>query len=150
MRRRDLFVAGAALALARPAAAGASEGDVLDGLVSRQDAAAFAYDAAGMAAAARLATDHARALRTQVDALGRRIPVPPARIDQLDRPARRVAQGGSPADVIALQQSLLEAYERALGEIVEPSILRTAATIAASHAQHLALLRREAGLDPLS
>jgi hypothetical protein len=150
MRRRELLLAGAALAVARPAVAQAAEGDVLDRLITREFAAEFAFDASGVAAAARLAADHAKALRTQIDALGRKGPVRPTSVAELDPAARRMAADGSPAEAIALRRSLLEAYERALGEISEPSILRTVATIAASHAQYLALLRREAGLDPLS
>jgi hypothetical protein len=148
VRRRDLLLAGAAVALARPAAAEAAEGDVLDRLIVREDAAAFAYRERGVEGPARLAEDHAKALRTQIDALGRRGPLPPTSVRELDPAARRVAEGGAPANAIALQRSLLDAYERGLAELAEPSILRTAATIAASHAQHLALLRREAGLDP--
>jgi hypothetical protein len=148
MRRRELLLAGAALALARPAVAGAAEGEVLDRLFVREQAAAFAYETAGMPV--RRAADHAAALRTQIDALGRKRPLPPESVRELDPAARRVAEEGAAPDVLALERTLLDAYEEALLEIAEPSILRTAATIAASHAQQVALLRRDAGLDPLS
>jgi hypothetical protein len=145
------MLAGAAVALARPAAArAASEGDVLDRLIAGEDGAAFGYDAQGMALQARLAADHAKALRTHVDALGRRGPLPPTRVGQLSPAARRVAERGTTPAVIALEESLLKSYEKALAELDEASILRTAATIAASHSQQVALLRRDAGLDPFA
>jgi hypothetical protein len=51
---------------------------------------------------------------------------------------------------IALEAALLAAYRDALVALAEPSILRTAATIAAAHAQHAALLRLAGGRDPLA
>jgi hypothetical protein len=136
VRRREVLLAAAGVALARPAVAGAAEGEVLDRLILREEAAALAYEQHRMDLSARHAAEHAKALRTHVAALGRASPVPATAASRLDAP-------------LALERSLLAAYEEALGALVEPSILRTAATIAASHAQHLALLRREAGLDPL-
>lgn len=136
MRRRDVLLAAAGAALARPAVASAAEGDVLDRLIRREEAAALAYEQHGMTLAARHAADHAKALRTHVAALGRAGPAPASAPSRIGTP-------------LALGRSLLAAYEDALSALAEPSILRTAATIAASHAQHLALLRREAGQDPL-
>jgi hypothetical protein len=136
VRRREVLLAAAGVALARPAVAGAAEGEVLDRLILREEAAALAYEQRGMDLSARHAAEHAKALRTHVAALGRAGPAPATAASRIDAP-------------LALERSLLVAYEDALGALAEPSILRTAATIAASHAQHLALLRREAGLDPL-
>jgi hypothetical protein len=156
VRRRELVLAAAGAVLAgRPAAAaGAVDRDpeILDRLVAREDAAAFAYRERVVVAAAELHESHAKALRTQIAALGRAGPAPPRDTGDLDAPARRLAEAPDGVvwqPVIALEESLLADYEDALRRLVEPSILRTAATIAASHAQYLALHRREAGLDPL-
>jgi Ferritin-like domain len=148
-RRRDLLVAAAATMLVRPAAAAAQlEGDpaILARLIAREDAAAFAYrDQAnpGVFAIAAHEAAHAKALRTQLAALGHEGPPAPAQPTELDEPARRVAgaRGESVLSAaIALEESLLAAYRDAVLNLAEPSILRTAATIMASHAQHHALL----------
>jgi hypothetical protein len=156
--RRDLLAAAAAAALVRPTAASAAElaGDpaILDRLIAREEAAAFAYRGHARPAVFALAADeadHARALRTQLAALSHEGPPAPERAAALDAPARRVAAArGESALVaaIALETSLLAAYRDALLRFAEPSILRTAATIMASHAQHRARLRLRAGLDP--
>jgi hypothetical protein len=152
MRRRELLLAAGAAWLYRPAPVAAAESDVLDGLIVREEGAAFAYRARRVLAAVALHEDHAKALRTLVDALGRKGPPAPSTLMELDEPARRLAEAGSaafPVRAIALQDSLLEDYREALTELAEPSILRTVASITASHAQYHALLRREAGMDPL-
>lgn len=148
MRRRDVVVGAAALALARPAVAlaGRSDEAVLVRLVAREEAALGAYEAAGLDAADE--ADHAAALRTHLDALGRR-PAPKG----LDAPAQRVADApaGERLDAaIALEASLVEAYSAALLDLEAAGVLQTAATILASHAQHLALLRERAGANPLA
>jgi Ferritin-like domain len=142
VRRREVLAAGAVALLARPATAAAQRSDiaVLIKLVAREEAAAEAYGAATGELLPRLYNDeldHAAALRTQLDALGRR----PARRG-LDAPARRVAEAGDrvPA-AIALEESLVREYSIALADIADPGVLQTAATILASHAQHLARLR---------
>jgi hypothetical protein len=53
-------------------------------------------------------------------------------------------------DAVALESSLIEEYRTALGELRDPGILRTAATILASHSQHRARARVEADLDPFT
>jgi Ferritin-like domain len=151
VRRRDLVLAAAAAALARPGTAAAAAGDleIVERLIVAEQGAAFAYR---LRPGFALHEDkHARALRSQLSALGRAGPEPPQDPSELARPARRVVEAGDGAVLdaqIELEASLLAAYREALVELVEPSILRTAATIAASHAQHHALLRRDAGLDP--
>lgn len=176
LRRRELVLAGAAAAavLARPpvalAATGGDDGAILLGLIGREESARFAAESAW--AAIRYQTsgalsgfdvqeaEHAKALRTQLDALGRKWPPPPAAAAQLDAPARRVVEaagvGGSTARLVAttlaawieLEASLLRDYHAAVIRLGEPSILRTVATILASHAQHHALLRQEQLRDP--
>ena len=143
MRRRELIAAGGLALLARPASASAERSDiaVLIKLLAREEAAAEVYGAGKAVVVAPYNDElaHAQALRTQLDALGRR-PAPRG----LDAPARRLmeAEGDARLDAaIALEQSLVEEYSAALADIDDPSVLQTAATILASHAQHLARLR---------
>lgn len=141
MRRRDVIAAAALAALAAPTSARAQRSDiaVLIKLVTREDAAAKAYGSAAGELLPRLygdERDHAAALRTHLDALGRR-PAPRG----LDAPARRVAEAADDQRLhaaVALEASLVEEYASALADIADPSVLQTAATILASHAQHLA------------
>jgi hypothetical protein len=127
-----------------PATARAQRSDiaVLVRLVAREEAAAKAYGRGAGVVVDGLYGDelaHAAALRTHLDALGRR-PAPRG----LDEPARRLveAEGDDRLDAaIALEASLVEEYSAALADLADPSVLQTAATILASHAQHLARLR---------
>jgi hypothetical protein len=142
--RREALAAAAVAALAAPSVARAQRSDiaVLIRLVAREEAAEEAYGGGAGVVVNGLYPDeeaHAAALRTHLDALGRR-PAPRG----LDAPARRLveAEGDQrlPA-AIALEQSLVDEYAAALLDIADPSVLQTAATILASHAQHLALMR---------
>jgi hypothetical protein len=147
--RRGALAAAALAALAAPASARAQRSDiaVLIRLVGREEAAAKAYGTAAGELLPRLYSDeldHAAALRTHLDALGRR-PAPRG----LDAPARRVAEAAGAERLeaaAALETSLVAEYAAALPDIADPSVLQTAATILASHAQHrarmLALTRR--------
>ena len=157
MRRRELLAAGAAALLVRPAAAlGATldhDGDVIKPLIGREEGAEFAYRGAVPAGAPDLganAKDHAAALRTQFQALGRG--TAPITIEQLDAPARRLADAGTPAArldaAIALEADLVAAYRAAVIALSEPGIIETVATILASHSQQHALLVRLAGRNP--
>ena len=142
MRRRELIAAGGLALLARPAVAFAQRSDtaVLIKLVGREEAAAEAYGIVTGELLPRIYNDeldHAAALRTHLDALGRR-PAPRG----LDAPARRVAEATDRvAAAIALEESLVREYSAALVDLADPGVLQTAATILASHAQHLARLR---------
>jgi hypothetical protein len=155
MRRRDLLLAGLAAALARPARALAQDhdGDVIKPLIAREEAAAFAYRGAvprGAPDLAALAADHAKALRTELQALGRG--TSPVSADRIDAPARRLAEASTPAArldaAIALEADLVATYREAVLALTEPGILRTAATILAGHSQQHAVLARLAGRDP--
>jgi Ferritin-like domain len=151
VRRREVLAGAAALVLARPAAAaaaGRSDEAVLVRLVAREEAAVEAYRDEVVPGLRADEEKHAAALRTHLDALGRR-PAPKG----LDEPARKLAEASGEARVeaaIALEASLVEAYSEALLDLEAPGVLQTAATILASHAQHLALLREQSGLDPLA
>lgn len=138
--RRGVLAAALA-ALAAPAAARGQRSDiaVLVRLVAREEAAAKAYGSGAGVVVEGLYRDelaHSEALRTHLDALGRR-PAPRG----LDAPARRLveAEGDARLDAaIALETSLVEEYSAALTDLADPSVLQTAATILASHAQHRA------------
>lgn len=150
MRRRDVLAGAAVALLARPGAAFGQRSDeaVLLRLVAREEAALEAYETDLVPGLRRDESEHAAALRTQLDALGRR-PAPRG----MDAPARRVAEaaGDERLDAaIALEESLVEAYSVALLDLEAPGVLQTAGTILASHAQHLARLRELAGGDPLA
>jgi hypothetical protein len=126
LSRREAVLAGAAALLARPAAARArrrDDGDILVDLIAREERAALAGGEF-----ATQESEHAAALRTHLDALGRPLPEPIAEAGPRQAPAGR-------------EQDLIGAYRRALAELDEPSILRTAGTILASHAGHLVLAR---------
>jgi hypothetical protein len=158
VRRRELVLAGAAAILARPAAAlaGATldrDGDIIKPLIAREEGAEFAYRGAlsgDAPALGRNAKDHAAALRTEFQALGRG--TTPITLDQLDAPARRLAQAGTRPEqldaAIALEADLVAAYRRAVLALSEPGIIQTAATILAGHSQQHALLLRMAGRAP--
>ena len=150
MRRREVLAGAAVALLARPAAAFGQRSDetVLLRLVAREEAALEAYETDFVPGLRRDESEHAAALRTQLDALGRR-PAPRG----MDAPARRVAEASGDERVdaaIALEESLVEAYSVALLDLEAPGVLQTAGTILASHAQHLARLRELAGIDPLA
>jgi hypothetical protein len=157
MRRRELLLAGAAALLARPASAGAAtlehDGDVIKPLIAREEAAQFAYRGAvprGAPDLARHAGEHARALRTELQALGRgTTPVAADALDPLARAFAEASTAGARLDAaIALEADLIATYTKAVLELSEPGILQTAATILAGHAQQRALLARLAGRDP--
>jgi hypothetical protein len=59
-----------------------------------------------------------------------------------------VARGGDDAAAVALEQALVEGCTRALGKLGDPSMIRTVATVMASHAQHRTLLERGAFSSP--
>ena len=84
--------------------------------------------------------DHAKALRTDLEALGGEAP----------SAARELAPLAGLDAAIALEASLLTAYRKALVDLDELGLLPTVATILASHAQHHALLLRAAGRDPFT
>lgn len=157
MRRRELLLAGVAAVLARPAAAGAQDrdGDIVKELIAREEGAAYAYRGVQLPRMPDVAaqdSDHAKALRTGLQALGRG--TAPISVDALDAPTRRVAEAATAEArldaAIALETDLVATYRRALLEIVQPGLLQTAATILACHAQRRALLARSAGDDPFA
>jgi hypothetical protein len=155
MRRRELLLAGMAIAIARPATALAQDGDgdIVETLITREEGATYAYRGLRLppvADAAGQDDEHAKALRTELQALGRG--TTPISAADLDAPARRLAEASTEEDrldaAIALETSLVRTYRSAVGELSQPGILQTAATILACHAQRRALLLRGGGRDP--
>ena len=134
-----------------PAAALGQRSDeaVLVRLVGREEAAVEAYASEPFAGLRADEEEHVAALRTHLDALGRR-PAPQG----LDPVARRVVASSAARAVwrprSGSRTSLVEAYSAALLDLEATGVVQTAATILASHAQHLALLREQAGIDPLA
>jgi hypothetical protein len=152
--RREVLAAGLAAglsaALARPALAAPEDpdGDILQGLIAREEAAAYAYrgvDLPGVGDLAAQAGDHVKALRTEFQALGRG--VKPISADDLDPASRRVADaadGERRAAAIALETDLVDTYRTAVLGLTEPAIIESVATMLAAHAQNRALLARAA------
>ena len=111
MTRREALAAAALAGLVAPASARAQRSDiaVLIRLVAREEAAAEVYGAGKGVVVATYSDDlaHAAALRTHLDALGRR-PAPRG----LDAPARRLMDADGPDErldaAIALEQSLVD------------------------------------------
>ena len=89
-----------------------------------------------------------------MQALGLAIPGPTRTRDGLGPAALAVLEAGDRAArqgaAIAFEQALADGCAQRLAQLQGPGIVRTVATVMASHAQHRALLERAAGRDPLS
>jgi hypothetical protein len=151
MTRRELLLIATAVVVAPPQMAWGDDrdGDIVKALIAREEAATYAYRGLrfeGTPDIARHDEDHARALRTELQALGRG--TTPISAADLDPPARRLSEAFTAQArldaAIALETDLVATYKKAVLDLVEPGILQTAATILASHAQHRALLARAA------
>jgi hypothetical protein len=92
--------------------------------------------------------DHAAAVATELAAVGLGTPRPPQWASEIDATAERLARS-EPADAvaaaIALEQELVALYRSALPALPDSKIAMTAATILASHSQHLLILQRDTG-----
>ena len=153
MNRRQLLVGGAAAALtlrAAPALADSDEGGLLLGLWRREKGLAIAYGQQVHAQpellgpARRHANEHAAAIATALAAVGLGTPKPPWTPNDLDVAAQRLATS-RPADVLAnavlVEEDMVDVYKTALPGLPDSKIAMTAATILASHAQHLFIFR---------
>ena len=163
LSRREALAAGlagaAALVIAPAIAAAAKpdEGAALTALARAEEDSAFAYLDSGDGLLGPLGEqegEHAKALTVLLEALGLPSPPPARGRDGLPPAALRVldARGGEDRlrAAIAWEQELIEGCARRLAALEEPGTIRTVATIMAGHAQHQTVLRRLAGLDPLS
>jgi hypothetical protein len=145
-------VALAAATLRSVPARAAGELTLLLGLWRRETGAAFAYGHVlhadpTLPLVRAHETHHAAALATELAAIGVGTPAPPEEPGDLDIAAERLARSGPErADVFAaaalLEEDLVAVYQAALPSLADPKIAMTAATILASHAQHLFVLRR--------
>jgi len=158
--RRAVLAGAAALALTRAAPAAArsrDEGAALTALALAEQQAAYVYRTAELGGHERVLAgqdaERARALAVLLEALGLAIPEPVGDRDGLPEAALAVLDARGAAGLraaIAYEQTLIDACAAALGRLEEPNAIRTVATVMAGHAQHQALLRQEAGIDPLS
>lgn len=147
-RRAALLGAFAAAVSLRaaPARAETNEGQLLLGLWRREQGLALAYGQQEQVEPERFglarlhANTHAAAIATELAAVGLGTGKPPRTPDELDSGAHRLATA-RPADVLAaaalVEEAMVEAYKAALLELTDAKIAMTAATILASHAQHL-------------
>jgi hypothetical protein len=154
-RRAALRVAGLALggALLAPAVARGEtdEGGLLLGLWRREMGASLAYDRVAhtnplLVTLRSHEADHAAALATELAAVGLGTPQPPRWAAELDVTAERLARSGADAAIAAavlLEEELVALYRGAVPALPDAKIAMTAATILASHSQHLLILRRE-------
>jgi len=160
-RRRELLAAAgagaaaAALALGPSATAaraldrkkGIDEPGALAALITAELHAAYAYERSGLGAGALLSgqeDQHAKALASLLDALGRPIPLAPASPAQLQPHAAALAAERTREAAIALEKALIEGCTRQIAMLGDPGMIRTVATVMASHAQHLVLHERAA------
>jgi hypothetical protein len=144
--RREVLAAALAVSLARPAAAAAEDrdGDILKLLIAREEAAEYAYRGRDLPRVGRDG-DHVKALRTELQALGRG--TTPTTADDLDPASRRLAEASKAeqrAAAIALEAELVATYRTAVIGLTEPGITQAVATMLACHAQNRALLARAA------
>jgi hypothetical protein len=138
------------------AAEGPDPGPGLEALVRAEHDAAFVYRTAGLEGAAPLAEQeeqHARALSAHLQAVGVPPPGPRRSPSGLRREALAVLEAGGGAERLraaaAYERTLIAGCAARLAPLEEPNIVRTIATVMASHAQHLALHERAAGLSGL-
>ena len=157
LRRRELLKAGGlavAGGLLAPAVAGAAadEGGLLLGLWRREKGAALAYDRVAhleplFVTLRGHVADHAGAIATELAAVGLGTPEPPQWVSEIDVAAERLARADAKnalATAVLLEADLVELYRGAVPSLQDAKIAMTAATILASHSQHLLILRREA------
>lgn len=158
MRRREALRAGGvalAGALLAPAAAraGTDEGGLLLGLWRREMGASLAYDRVAhfdplLVTLRGHEADHAAAIATELAAVGLATPRAPQWAGELDVTAERLARSdakGAKAAAILLEEELVALYRSAVPALPDAKIAMTAATILASHSQHLLILQRETG-----
>jgi hypothetical protein len=150
--RRAFIAAGAAALTLGPGAAAASaldrkkgtdEPGALTALLTAELHAAYAYERSGLAAGRRLAAQedqHAKALASLLYALGHPIPAAPASPAQLQPSAAALLRDRSVDAAIALERALIAGCAAQIGRVGDPGMIRTVATVMASHAQHRALL----------
>ena len=172
--RRGFALGGAAIAAAsiplllatRDAFAQASgDAAVLEGAINLEQVAVIAYDsviAGGLLSPAALRVarrfreherEHAKTLSTALTDLGGTPPAPPAGAADVDKVVEGLSEVRTQADVvnflIELELAAVAAYHEAHGELLETRLLQTSASIMANEGQHLVVLRKLVGADPV-
>jgi rubrerythrin len=138
---------------------------ILGRAISLEQVAVLAYDTAiegGLLSPALLKVmrtlraheqEHADALTTALTDLGGTPPPAPRGIADIDKVVKGLGDAKSQADVvnfaIELETAVVAAYLDAHRELVEAKLLQTGASIMASEGQHLVVLRRAVGKDPV-
>lgn len=171
LRRAAGLAAGALLAgLVRPvgARAQATEDeelrDFLEQAIELEQESVLAYDTAveapdvdrGLKPVLELLRDqeqaHANAWREAIDLLGFEAPDPPAELAEADD-LGRLEELEKPEELLRFlaehEQALISDYLELAPALVSEDLSRTAAEVAASHAQHLVVLGGELGDDPV-
>jgi hypothetical protein len=96
---------------------------------------------------------HAGALTTALTDLGGAPPPAPKGVAAVDTVVKGLGAARSQADVLSflieLETATVAAYHDAQAKLGEARLLQTSATIMANEGQHLAILRRRAGRDPV-
>jgi rubrerythrin len=96
---------------------------------------------------------HADTLTTALTDLGGTPPPAPRGLADVDKVVKGLGDAKSQADVvnfaIELETAAVAAYLDAQRELVEAKLLQTGASIMASEGQHLVVLRRAVGKDPV-
>jgi rubrerythrin len=172
--RRGLALGGTAIAASsipllwsvRTAFADAKDDTtILMRAITLERVAVLAYDtviAGGLLSPSVLATvrtlraheqAHADTLAKALTDLGGTPPPAPQGVADVDKVVKGLSDVKTQADVvrfaIALEQTTVAAYLDAQRNFVEVKLMQTSATIMASEGQHLVVLRRAAGQDPV-
>jgi len=154
-RRAALRAGGAALAatlfVPSLASAATDEGGLLLGLWQREMAASLAYDRIAHLEPLYVTlrgheADHGAAIATELAAVGLGTPREPQWASELDVSAERLARANPKtalAHAVALEEELVTLYRNAVPALPDAKIAMTAATILASHSQHLLILQRQ-------
>lgn len=94
--------------------------------------------------------EHADALTVALQGLGGRPPIEPTEVTEVSGLAEAAeSRRGLVEFVIGLEMMALAAYYDAHLKLKDPALLHTGAQIMANEGQHLAVLRRAAGQDPV-
>lgn len=172
--RRGFALGGAAIAAAsiplllatRDAFAQASgDAAVLEQAINLEQVAGIAYDtviAGGLLSPAALRVakrfreherEHAKTLSTALTDLGGTPLAPPAGAADVDKVVKGLSEVRTQADVvnflIELELAAVAAYHEAHGKLLETRLLQTSASIMANEGQHLVVLRKLVGADPV-
>ncbi|MDQ3722825.1 MAG: ferritin-like domain-containing protein [Actinomycetota bacterium] len=142
-----------------------SDGPVLENAINLERTTVIAYDSvlegrrlspAVLSVVKRFRDqeqEHADALTTALTDLGGTPPAPPKGIADVEDVVKGVRDVRSQTDVLSflieLETAGVAAYFDAHSKLGEAKLLQTGASIMANEGQHLAILRRTAGKDPI-